>query len=269
LIWLDPAPDPRDIVELYRNYFTHTDGSSEPEPSPARLARQFAELRALIESDRVNTDSSAVARVLDVGCGDGKLIRFLLSLGIEAEGMDFDPQAVAAARSRGLSVTCGTLDEQSYPAACFDAVTMDNSIEHLLDPLATLREIVRILKPNGRLIVATPNADSLGHRLFGQSWFHLDPPRHVYIFDCRTLPSIVAKAGFAKVSVSTSARWALDSLVASVSIRRVGRFVGIGVRHPLYILALGRAFAAFEAGAIRFARTFGEQLFLIASKQPA
>ncbi len=100
--------------------------------------------------------------------------------------MEIDQDAVTIARSLGLEVRCGSLEEQGYPAESFDAVTLCHVVEHLSDPRATIDECFRILKPSGRLVVATPNSDSLSRRLFGKDWRGLEPPRHLMVFSPRT-----------------------------------------------------------------------------------
>ena len=90
--------------------------------------------------------------------------------------------AVQVARQRGLEVDCGAVEDQRYPAAAFDAVTLNHVIEHVPDPLATVAECRRLLKPGGRLLMFTPNAGSLAHWMFGRDWRGLEPPRHLHLF---------------------------------------------------------------------------------------
>lgn len=161
-------------------------------------------------------------RLLDIGSGLGDRLQALVDAGWRAEGLDVDPAAVAAARDRGLRVHLGALEAQSFPASSFDAVTMSHSIEHVPDPAAILAEIYRILTPGGRVAILTPNARSLGHRWFRSDWLALDPPRHLHIFTRAALGRLVARAGFRRVRMSTSARDAHLILWASRSIRHTG-----------------------------------------------
>src|SRR5208282_348249 len=114
----------------------------------------------------------------------------------------FDPQAVDAAWRKGLSVKLGRLAEQRYPDESFDLVLMSHVIEHLNDPLATLREIRRVLRPGGTLAVTTPNADSWGHRHFGPDWRGFEPPRHLRIFNGKALAALAGHAEFVQSYVS-------------------------------------------------------------------
>jgi SAM-dependent methyltransferase len=122
-------------------------------------------------------------------------------LGWRVEGVDFDPAAAAAAAARGLAVRCGSLERQAFPDATFDAITMSHVVEHLPDPLQTLTECARILKPGGRLILWTPNTASLGHHLLKQCWRGLEPPRHLHLFSPASVRALLEKAGFPRISV--------------------------------------------------------------------
>ena len=94
--------------------------------------------------------------VLDVGCGDG----FFLSLLPHQNkfGLEFNPRAVAAAQQRGINVKCGDL--AGLDSASFDAITIFHVLEHLSEPISLLNQALRVLKPNGLLIISVPNNDA-------------------------------------------------------------------------------------------------------------
>jgi len=136
-------------------------------------------------------------RILDVGCGPGKVMRVLRDRGWDVYGVDFSALAIEHARARlGLNVTCGDLLQAHYKEAFFDVVMFNHSLEHLHNPLETLRETCRILKPGGLLLVTLPNARSFEAWLFGRWWVHWDVPRHLYHFTPETLSRLIEKAGF-------------------------------------------------------------------------
>jgi hypothetical protein len=74
-------------------------------------------------------------------------------------------------------------------------------LEHLPNPLAALHSTFRILKPGGQVSIATPNLNSVGHRHFGRHWLHLDPPRHLVLFDAATLRNALERCGFLVTAV--------------------------------------------------------------------
>ena len=96
-------------------------------------------------------------RVLDVGCGDGALLDFLrLDKGVDARGIEIDPANVRQAIARGLSVVQGDAnkDLSDYPDDTFDHVILSQTLQAMLAPRETLRQLVRIGK---RAIVSFPN----------------------------------------------------------------------------------------------------------------
>ncbi len=117
-------------------------------------------------------------------------------MGWDISGIDADPDAVAAAVRSGLPVEEGMLTESTFPDGHFDAVTLTHVVEHLHDPVATLRQCYRILRPGGKLWIATPNLNSPGHSLFGENWRGLEPPRHLVLFTWHSLEQALLKAGF-------------------------------------------------------------------------
>ena len=290
LVWLDPMPLTAELPKAYRNYYTH---ESMERLVPARpekagwlrqgyrllkesyLAERYkygagapsgaGKLLYLVPWRRVQVDLevrglSAVpgGRLLDLGCGSGLWLQTMRALGWKVEGVDFDPGAAKAAAAGGLSVRCGSLEEQRFPAGAFDAITMSHVVEHLPDPLQTLAECARLLKPGGRLILWTPNAASFGHRLFGQHWRGLEPPRHLHLFSPRSMRAMLAKAGFTCISIRTrSSRFILQQSYLLWRGANQPRSVASAGTSSLLVSA---ALALMEVACLPFFRQAGEWL---------
>jgi SAM-dependent methyltransferase len=237
LIWLDPMPLEEDIGIAYESYFTHaiTDDSQSP-PSLGMLRRAAELSRSAYRAWRYNYGDGVgkplrwllaipirlaridceiplrylavpeKGRMLDLGCGAGSVLKIARELGWNAEGVDFDAQAVDAARGKGLSVRLGRLADQRYADESFDLILMSHAIEHMHDPSGTFGEIHRLLRPGGTLAVITPNAGSWGHRHFGDDWRGLEPPRHLQIFTAKSLVALANRARFARSTVSSTLR---------------------------------------------------------------
>lgn len=136
-------------------------------------------------------------RLLDVGCALGDFVAAARDAGWDAEGVEISAFAAAEARSRGLTVRTGTLEQLRLPQASYDVVTLYDVIEHLEDPLATLREIRRILKPDGLLHLVTPNVGGLQARLLGRHWYHYKPGEHLVYFSPATLRVAIERTDLA------------------------------------------------------------------------
>lgn len=250
-------------------------GTTTPWPSDADLERAYAgayrpeEGRFAGPGDRVLAWSRGrlAARidrlappgpVLDVGAGDGTLVRALRAAGRDAEGLD--------THASGDGVRSGSINGETGP---FAAVVFWHSLEHLREPGLALDAAARTLAPRGLLIVAVPNAASLQARLFGARWLALDPPRHLAHL---TAGALVERMRAAGLEVERVSHWRggqvvfsmLDGLVGCLpghpslydAVRRPeARFAELAGRRRLAVLAAGVALApvALIASAIEIA----------------
>lgn len=160
----------------------------------ARAAKLFGMVKTLIRSG-----SGTGVRLLDIGCSSGALLRSAMIHGFDAEGVEPAAQAAEFAKSTGLKVFHGYLEEARFPASSFDAVTLMEVIEHLPDPSALLREVGRILKPNGVLVVGTGNGASWTVRLVGARWGYFQVAEHgghISFFNPLSLAILAQRCGF-------------------------------------------------------------------------
>lgn len=139
------------------------------------------------------------ARLLDIGCGRGTLIRMARESGYEAYGLER-----SSPEEHPLPyVFYKDLEECRFPDSHFQLVTLWHVLEHLRDPFASLLEIHRILAPQAWFSVAVPNFGGAQAQASGRHWFHLDLPRHLWHFRRRSLELLLAKAGFRPARCST------------------------------------------------------------------
>lgn len=134
-------------------------------------------------------------RLLDVGAALGDFVLEAAAHGWQAEGAEISSFAVAEARRRGAVIHEGVLESLGLAAASYDVVTLYDAIEHLFDPVATLREIRRLLVPGGLVHIVTPNVDGLQARALGRFWYHYKPGEHLYYFGPKTLHAAVERSG--------------------------------------------------------------------------
>lgn len=135
-------------------------------------------------------------RFLDVGCGGGSYLYRLKGWGWEVYGVEPSAAGVKQARALGLDVRHGELPEARFPQSYFDVIRLNNVLEHLTDPRGTLREVRRILKPDGIVYITVPNTRSFNFWLFGKNWYGLDAPRHVISYCPRALKFLCGATGF-------------------------------------------------------------------------
>jgi len=143
---------------------------------------------------------------LDIGCGNGKFIRDMNSIGWQFEGVEFNPIAVDICRKAGLKVYHGDLHTAAFKDNSFDLISARQVIEHIPDPANFMNEIARILKSGGRLVLKTPNSKALGRRWFGILWFADEIPRHLVLFYPANLNMLAERFGLRKTTVKTFTR---------------------------------------------------------------
>lgn len=106
-------------------------------------------------------------RLLDVSCGVGDLVRRASAAGVAAYGLDLAEAAVRIARQTGkCGFVVGAGERLPYPDASFDYVTNIGSLEHFADIGAGIREMARVLRPDGAAMILVPNLFSLLHNIY-------------------------------------------------------------------------------------------------------
>lgn len=142
-------------------------------------------------------------RLLDVGCGFGL---FQKSLGPhwQAEGIETDEDAAGIGQSRlGVDIRKGSFERGEGEARAYDAVTCWDTLDHVADPVAILKQAHTVLRPGGVLCLSTADASATIPRLAGTHWRYLQTPDHRFAFTRAWLRKALATAGFHKVSTET------------------------------------------------------------------
>jgi 2-polyprenyl-3-methyl-5-hydroxy-6-metoxy-1,4-benzoquinol methylase len=183
--------------------------------------------------------------LLDFGCGAGSYLQTMAQQGWQVTGLDAAVGAVSHARAEGHTALVGTLPHPELQPGSFDIVTMWHSLEHLHRPVAVLREAYRLLVPGGKLIVATPNIESIPFRIFQQSWFGLDLPRHLTHFTHSTLTAMLQTAGFRteKVRQLRHSDWLRSSAKQAARAKTGGLFSMLVSLKPVSRLAAWACYA--------------------------
>jgi SAM-dependent methyltransferase len=128
-------------------------------------------------------------KVLDVGSGNGAFVSAARDRGLKAYGVEMNPTMVDPD-----TTYVGELPDQHFPTRYFDYVTMHDVLEHVLDPIAYLKEIRRIIKPSGRLIVDFPQFWTEAGR------HHWKPIEHIWFFTEEQMILLLKQCGFSVTS---------------------------------------------------------------------
>lgn len=264
--YLDPRPDQQSIHLAYSNYYTHspthkkksyeslssirklrrrmtngyTNWRYSTRETPASVLGIFLLLLLWPLRHRLASEYRDIPRcpksggsLLDVGCGGGAFLRIAKSAGWNATGVDPDPKAVMNCNEQGFDVLQGGVEQFGELENHFDVITLSHVIEHVHDPASMLRTCYRLLKPGGNLWIATPNIDSLGHQQYGRDWRGLEPPRHLIIFNPKSLKATLESIGFKECVNKKDENPLLSMTKASEAIRR-----GLSINQDIYLSAI-------------------------------
>lgn len=143
-------------------------------------------------------------RVADLGCGHGRLLQVLaqLEMSLALHGCDLSPVLVQNTKTAvpQAEVQVADIEALPYPGSFFDAAFSTEVLEHLLEPRKGLKEIHRVLKPGGWLLVSLPNRD----------WFHFEDylkrrtqfqPVDDHFYSVAELEGLLSEAGFTVMKV--------------------------------------------------------------------
>jgi len=190
-IYLNPRPTGEAILRFYQGYLPENESSIEAWKK--MMQSIFLKAANLIERHKKN------GRLLDIGAGYGFFLSDMKERGWEVAGVEISQKAIDYARSiLGLTVYEGPLEKIGFPQNDFDVVSGFYVIEHLLGPMAFLKESYRILKPGGLLLLRYPHTTPIKNllRFLGIKNRLYDLPAHLSDFSPEMIERCMERAGF-------------------------------------------------------------------------
>lgn len=164
--------------------------------------RQCARRAALVEKH------VSVGRLYEVGASRGEFMAYMRARGWFVEGLEPGLDDVADARDRyGLEIEHAFFDGSRTGGASYDAIVAWDVLEHCKEPAEVLRAMKTFVRPGGIIVIAVPNIEGWGVKLFKEKWRYRMSPIHVHFFtdtwwtqQCERLGlERVDTAGYAKV----------------------------------------------------------------------
>lgn len=192
LHFTDPRPEQHAIGAYYlsEKYISHTNGGHGLADRAYRLIRQLA----LRNKHEMIARHQPNGTVLDIGCGTGDFLAFMAKKGYCGQGVEVSNSARQLAQTKGVTVAAQLAD---LPAGTtYQVITLWHVLEHVADPLATLKELHERSAPGGLLVLAVPDRDSWDRKHYGQHWAAWDVPRHLFHFNRNDVLDLLEKAGF-------------------------------------------------------------------------
>lgn len=192
---------PRPTLETIGEYYTH----SSYDPHKAKRNSVFDYVYSLVQSLALKwkfnilqkyTKGIRSPKLLDIGGGQGEFCSYFHNQGWQVHLQD--SHSNVNERKYPVYDSLSQIEEQQ-----FDIITMWHSLEHIHNIDALFKQINKLLKPNGHLIIAVPNRHAIERPFFGHKWAPWDAPRHLFHFNYLDIELLLRQKGF-KIKSSKS-----------------------------------------------------------------
>ena len=194
LLFTVPRPDPTVIGKYYQSdeYYSHQRNTK------GFIPRLYEWVKSFNLRNKVNMAIGDLpqGKLLDIGCGVGDFLCQVKNQNWEVMGIEPSEDAKNIAESRLGFRPIAPTESPALENSSFDVITLWHVLEHVDDLHFQTSEIVRLLKPGGRLIIALPNFQSFDCQYFKDKWAAWDVPRHLNHFSSDTLQKMVVSLGF-------------------------------------------------------------------------
>ena len=173
-----PQPSMEDLGKYYESedYISHTDSKRSLFEKLYHFIKNIALKNKL---NLINSLQSNKGRILDIGAGTGDFLSVAKSNGWQTTGVEPSDRAKTIAINKGVSFVEQTSELENHS---FDVISMWHVLEHVPDLDKQIKELKRLLKPTGSLIIAVPNFKSFDAKHYGKFWAAYDVPIHFWHF---------------------------------------------------------------------------------------
>jgi 2-polyprenyl-3-methyl-5-hydroxy-6-metoxy-1,4-benzoquinol methylase len=173
-----PQPSLENLGKYYESedYISHTDNKR------SLFEKLYHFIKSIALKNKLNLINSLQpnkGRILDIGAGTGDFLSVAKNDGWQTIGVEPSERAKAIAKNKGVSFVAETSELQNNS---FDVISMWHVLEHVPDLDKQIKELKRLLKPTGTLIIAVPNFKSFDAKHYGKFWAAYDVPIHFWHF---------------------------------------------------------------------------------------
>ena len=194
---MSPQPSFEELEPFYHEDYSPYETEREPIDDLVEQASREGEFRHITIRPGIE--------ILDLGCGGGDFLRVAAHLGARVVGVDPSPIAAQRARGQDVEVFCGTIEDYAaaHEGRRFDVVTGSHVIEHVPQPVETLRTMKRLLKPDGFIWLGLPNAGCWAYLRLRGRWHAAGLPWHIQQFTTTSIVRAGQRAGLTARRVDT------------------------------------------------------------------
>lgn len=201
IVYLSPRPDITELSGIYPPEYNPFSFHKIKNPV-VRWGRTFVQKKKVNYLRKMLPENAAI---IDVGCGSGSLLLLLKEFGSKncrLYGNDFNVQNLGILGAAGIQTLTGRFEEIDTDLR-FDAVILNQTIEHMDCPTDVVNKAAELLRPGGMIVIETPSTEGLDAVMFGKRyWGGYHIPRHWSIFSADSLTRLLDNAGFSRIRIS-------------------------------------------------------------------
>ena len=189
----NPRPEPTELGKYYKSedYVSHSNTKKGFINSTYQSVRKYTLLKKL----QLISKYFKTGKVLDIGCGTGEFLNICKNAKWSTIGIEPSSDARKMAIEKyGLDIKEEAEIKNLEPES-FDVISMWHVLEHVPNLNERIEDLRRLIKPNGIIIIAVPNCESLDAKIYKENWAAYDVPRHLYHFTPKDIESIFKNHG--------------------------------------------------------------------------
>lgn len=188
---------PRPSKDIIGNYYKSEEYYSHQENKKGFIPKIYETVKKvnLKHKYKLATSGTRKGKLLDIGCGVGDFIHTAEKNGWKCIGVEPSEEAKTIARKRIRANIITSEELEQIPEASFDLITMWHVLEHVDNLKWQIEQLQRLIKPQGRIMIAVPNYKSYDAQFYKELWAAYDVPRHLCHFDKNTLTKIFKSKG--------------------------------------------------------------------------
>lgn len=189
LLKTHPQPALENLGSYYESedYISHTDSKRSLFEKIYHIVKTYSLKKKV---GLINSYHSQKGSLLDIGAGTGDFLVTAKASGWQTTGIEPNKNAKNLAISKGISFVNSI---ESIENQQFDVITMWHVLEHVPDVEHQIKQLKRLLKPEGTLIIAVPNYKSFDAQHYGKFWAAYDVPRHLWHFSKTSIQKLVSR----------------------------------------------------------------------------
>lgn len=186
-----PQPSLDNLGKYYESedYISHTDNKR------SLFEKLYHFIKSIALKNKLNLINSLQlnkGKILDIGAGTGEFLSVAKNDGWQTIGVEPSDRAKEIAKNKGVSFVEETTELENHS---FDVISMWHVLEHVPDLDKQIKELKRLLKPTGTLIIAVPNFNSFDAKHYGKFWAAYDVPIHFWHFSKTAIKLLFEKEG--------------------------------------------------------------------------